>query len=169
VVTTPNLAGFQWFLANVVAIDATNLDPNSPFVSFAFNVALGVVNPQLALVGIPNQQNSQYTKTMFDLAVYNLAADNVITFAVDPPDAPVTIMPDGTKVTFFERLRYKWGIGNAHFGVVASVSDVSTTTNIEVIEAAKLFTLSNLQNIKTPFGRAYISIAQAYGTLWGLT
>jgi hypothetical protein len=166
---TPNLAGFQWFLANVVAIDTDNLPPSAPVVTFAFNVALGIVNPQLCLVGIPNQQDSPYTKSQYDLAVYNLAADLVINWAVDPPGAPTATLPDGTQLSFFERLRYRWGIGNAHFGVVASINDVSTSTNIEVIEAAKTFTLGNLQNLKTPYGRTYLAIAQSYGTLWGLS
>jgi hypothetical protein len=166
---TPNLAGFQWFLANVAAIDADNLPPSAPVVNFAFNVALGVVNPLLATVCIPNQQNSPYTRSQYDLAVYNLAADLVINWAVDPPNAPTSQLPDGTQLAFFERLRYRWGIGNAHFGVVGSISDVSTTTSIEVIEAAKTFTLGNLQNLKTPYGRQYLAIAQSYGTLWGLT
>jgi hypothetical protein len=166
---TPNLAGFQWFLQNVAAIDTVNLPPTAPVVSFAFNVALGIVNPRLRTVWIPNQQNSPYTRSQFDLAVYNLATDNVINWAVDPPGAKTSPLPDGSSAPFFEKLRYRWGIGNAHFGVVASVSDVSTSTSIEVIEAAKTFTLGNLQNLKTPYGRQYLAIAQSYGTLWGLT
>jgi hypothetical protein len=169
VATTPNLAGFQWFLANIVSIDTDNLPPTAPVVNFAFNVALGIVNPLLCGVCIPNQQNSPYTRSQFDLAVYNLAADLVINWAVDPPGAPVVTLPDGTEVTFFERLRYRWGIGNAHFGVISNISDVTTGTTIEVIEAAKTFTLGNLQNLKTPYGRQYLAIAQSYGALWGLT
>jgi hypothetical protein len=168
--TTPNLAGFQWFLVNVAAIDTINLPPTAPVVAFAFNVALGIVNPLLCGVCIPNQQNSPYTRSQFDIAVYNLATDLVINWAVDPTGSNVfSTRPDGTEMTFFEYLRFKWGIGNAHFGVVGSVSDVSTTTSIEVIEAAKTFTLGNLQNLKTPYGRTYLAIAQSYGALWGLT
>ncbi len=32
-----------------------------------------------------------------------------------------------------------------------------------VQEAAKNFTLANLQNLKTPWGRTYLGFAQAYG------
>lgn len=168
--TLPTLAGFQWFLANVAAIDTINLPPAAPVVAFSFNIALGIVNPQLALVGIPNTTPSSYVRTQFDLAVFNLATDIVINYAIDPPDAqPFTKRPDGTPVTYFDHLRYKWGVGNFQSGVVASVSDVSTSTSLEIIEAAKTFTLSNLQNLKTPYGRQYMAIAQRYGTLWGLT
>ena len=168
--TLPTLAGFQWFIANVAAIDPSNLDPNSPVVSFSFDIALGIVNPQLALVGIPNTTSANYAQSMFDLAVFNLATDIVINYAVDPPTAPiVTTRPDGTEFTYFDYLRFKWGIGNFQAGVVANVSDVSTSTGLEVIEAAKTFTMGNLQNLKTPYGRQYMAIAQSYGPLWGLT
>ena len=30
-------------------------------------------------------------------------------------------------------------------------------------------TIGNLQNLKTPWGRVYLGIAQSYGTLWGLS
>jgi hypothetical protein len=167
---TPNLAGFQWFVANVMAIDTTNCDPNSATVAFSYNVALGIVNPLLAMVCIPNQQNSPYVRSQYDLAVYNLAADRLVNFYVDAPTSTVfQKRPDGTQFTFFEYLRFRWGIGNWHAGVVTSVSDVSTSTGIEAIEAAKMFTLSDLQNLKTPYGRQYLAIAQSYGTLWGLT
>ena len=33
----------------------------------------------------------------------------------------------------------------------------------------KDFTLANLQNLKTPYGRQYLAWAQAYGPLWGLS
>jgi hypothetical protein len=36
-------------------------------------------------------------------------------------------------------------------------------------EAMKTFTLANLQNLKTPWGREYLAIAQRAGTTWGLT
>lgn len=167
---TPNLAGFQWFLVNVAGISAVDLPPTTPVVAFAFDVALGLVNPALALVGIPNSSSFSYTRSQFDLAVYNLATDLVVNYAVDPPGAQiVTTRPDGTQLTYFDFLRFKYGIGGFQSGVVNSVSDVSTSTSLEVIEAAKTFTLANLQNLKTPYGRNYLAIAQSYGPLWGLT
>lgn len=167
---TATLAGFQWFIANVMAIGSADLLPTDPVVSFAFNISLGLVNPQLALVPIPNTTASSHVRSQFDLAVYNLAADIVVNYAVDPPTAKiVTTRPDGTPFTFFDYLRFKWGVGAFQAGVVNSVSDVSTSTSFEVIEAAKTFTMANLQNLKTPYGRQYMAIAQSYGTLWGLT
>lgn len=167
---TPNLAGFQWFLVNVAGISAGDLPPTTPVVAFAFDVALGVVNPALALVGIPNSSTFSYTRSQFDLAVYNLATDLVVNYAVDSPNAPVvTTRPDGTKLTYFDALRFKYGAGAFQAGVVNSVSDVSTSTSLEVIEAMKDLTLGQLQNLKTPWGRNYLAIAQSYGPLWGLT
>ena len=48
-------------------------------------------------------------------------------------------------------------------GVVASTSNEGTSTSLEVIAAAKNFTLGNLQNLETPYGRAYWRSAQDYG------
>lgn len=171
----PTLAGFQWFIVNVMGISTIDCDPASPFTAFAFNLALAIVNQQLALVGLPNQVNpvTGGPASLYDVAVNNLAGDNLINFYVDEPNATLVNIagPNGTTipVPYFESLRYKWGIGGFQSGVVSSVSDVSTSTSLEVIEAAKNFTLGDLQNLKTPYGRQYLAIAQRYGTLWGLT
>ena len=38
------------------------------------------------------------------------------------------------------------------------------------VESMKGLTLANLQNLKTPWGRMYLSIAQLAGpTIWGLS
>jgi hypothetical protein len=167
---TATLTGFQWFIQNVMGISQDNLPPTTPVVAFAFNVALGVVNPYLALATIPNTTSANYSQTMYDLAVYNLAGDLVINYAADAPDAPIyNTRPDGTQFTFFDYLRFKWGIGNFQAGVVGNTSDVTTSVGLEVIDAARTFTMGNLGNLKTPYGRTYMSIAQSYGTLWGIS
>ena len=38
-----------------------------------------------------------------------------------------------------------------------------------VPDAFKALTISDLQNLKTPWGLTYLGFAQACGTLWGLT
>jgi hypothetical protein len=167
---TATVAGFTTFIRNVMGITSDFLPDDSAAIVISLNVALAITNPQLALVGIPN---TTPPVSLYDLAVYNLAGDNLINYTIDPTDAPLVnvVGPNGTtiEVGFFESLRYKWGIAGFQPGVVASVSDVTTSTTLEVIEAAENFTLGDLQNLKTPYGRQYLAIAQRYGALWGLS
>lgn len=74
-----------------------------------------------------------------------------------------------TGLTFFADLRRAWNITGFAAGVVQASSDVSTSQTLLVQDAAAGFTLGDLQNLKTPYGRAYLALAQKYGTLWGVT
>ena len=53
--------------------------------------------------------------------------------------------------------------------MITASNDETTGETLVVMDAAKGFTLSNLQNLKTPWGRTYLGFAQQFGTLWGLT
>lgn len=152
--SAPTLAGFQDFIANVMGIDDINLPPESPVIGIAFQASVDTVN--LALTCAPG---------IYNAAVYNLAADFLINWA---PDVPQPNVP-ADKGYFFQ-LRKRWKLDNWAAGVVASTTDASTSTALEVIEAAKNFTISDLQNLRTPYGRTYLGIAQKYGpTIWGLS
>lgn len=70
---------------------------------------------------------------------------------------------------FFADLRRDFKISAFAPGVIASTSDLTTSAAIDNPEFFKNLTLSDLQMLKTPFGRAYLAIAMAYGTIWGLT
>lgn len=55
-------------------------------------------------------------------------------------------------------------------GIVGSTSDLSTSVSLDVPEFFKHLTLDQLQLLKTPYGRAYLRLAQRYGpTVWGIT
>jgi hypothetical protein len=142
----PTLTGFQAFLSGVAGIDPLYLPPDSPVVGYAFQVAQTLVNTALWAAGT------------YTLAVYNLGTSQVINFA-----------PDQTGRTFFLDLRKKLGIDRFAAGVVASTSDQSTGTSLLNPEFMKNLTLANLQQIKDPFGRQYLALAQDYGpSVWGL-
>ncbi len=70
---------------------------------------------------------------------------------------------------FFLGLRKNWNISGFVAGVVTSSSDESTSETLLNPEFMKGLTLGNLQNLKTPYGRQYLSFAMDYGTLWGLS
>ena len=145
--SSPTQAGFlAWVYAQMQVPEAALL-PDEPAIGWAYDVAVAIVNQALCIV-----------PPIYMLAVYNLGGDNLINWAPDQP---------GQK--FFAKARADFKCLEFQAGVVATASDVSTSTGILNIEAAKSFTLANLQNLKTPYGRQYLAFAQQYGTLWGVS
>ena len=143
----PTQAGFLAWVRAQMQIPLTALPDDDPAIGWAFDVALATVNP--GLICIP---------PIYTLAVYNLGGDNLINWANDQPGS-----------RYFADARQAFKIGDFVAGVVASASDSSTSTGVFNIEAAKQFTLGNLQNLKTPWGRQYLAWAQSYGPLWGIS
>jgi hypothetical protein len=139
----PTLAGFQAFLAGVVGIDPLYLPPDAPVVGYALHVAKTIVNDALWIAGT------------YTLAVYNLGASQVINFA-----------PDQAGRTYFRDLRKELGISDWTAGVITSTSDQGTSESLLTPDFMKNLTMANLQQIKDPYGRQYIALAQDYGTVW---
>jgi len=54
-------------------------------------------------------------------------------------------------------------------GVVSASSDESTSQTLATPEQYTGYTLANLQQTKTPWGRAYLGIAADWGPVWGLS
>jgi hypothetical protein len=151
----PTLAGFQAFITGVMGINALYLPSNSPAIGWAFSMAMMIVNPDLALVATPS--NAPVQTSMYTQAVYNLAADNLINYAQDQ-----------TGRTYFADLRTAYGINNFAAGVVSAASDQGTSSSMVVPDNLHNLTLSQLQNLKTPWGRQYLAFAQTAGTMWGV-
>jgi hypothetical protein len=148
---TVSLAGFTSWVYNVMGVPETALPSDSQSLTFAYCFAIAVVNQALRCVPGP----------LYLAAVYNLGGDNLINYAQDTDSTT----PKG----FWADLRLQFKITPFVAGVISSTSDQSTAESLEVIEAAKGFLLSDLQNLKTPYGRAYLAIAMKFGSLWGLT
>lgn len=92
------------------------------------------------------------------------------TYPLTPSPGTTPATQAGTSsLTFFAELRAKWGINSFVPGVVQSSSDENTAESLLVPDAFKGFTLGDLQNLKTPWGRQYLAYAQRCGPLWGLT
>lgn len=71
---------------------------------------------------------------------------------------------------FFANVRQKLKLNSFVPGVVGSTSDLSTSVGLDNPDFFKHLTLADLQLLKTPYGRQYLSLAQKYGpTIWGLT
>jgi len=145
----PTLAGFIAWVRSAMGIPEAALPDDSDFFVYAFNVALEIVNPALNCA----------SPTIYTLAVYNLAGDNLINWAQDVPGQ-----------TYFSDARTTFKCFDFVAGVVLSAGDEGTSDSLVVPEAFKTFTMANLQNLKTPYGRQYLAFAQSYGpTIWGLS
>jgi len=154
----PTAAGFLVFIRQQMGISTAVLPDASPYVGWAFDVALEIVNLQLDCI----------SPLIYSLAVYNLAADNLINYAQDLPNAPI-VPGSEPAAPFFQALRESWDITGFVPGVISSSADVSTSESLLVPDFMKGLTLANLQNLKSPYGRAYLAFAQSAGTNWGLS
>lgn len=153
-----NLIDYQSFITNQMQIPASALPLGSPVILMSLAIAEDVVNTEL--MRIPNiGVNLGYTgPTIYELAVYNLAADNLINFAQDQAGQ-----------TYFSDLRSAWKINSFVPGVIQSSGDETSLESLLAPEFMKNLTLSDLQNLKTPYGRQYLALAQKYGSLWGMS
>jgi hypothetical protein len=143
----PTLSGFIVFIRNMMQIPTGILPDNNQVISSSFDYAMATVNQLLLTVDLAYQN-----------AVYNLAGDILINFGQDV-----------TPSTVFADIRTAYKINSFVPGIVSSTSDNGTSTSLATPDFFKDLTLSDLHLMKTPYGRAYLSIAQKAGYLWGIT
>ena len=145
----PTPAGFLDFLRNVVGIPVLALPDSAPVINVAYSLALVLVNPLAAAINT----------TLYALMVYNLGTANIISFA-----------PDQVGFTTFADLRMKFGMGGSFQpGIIQSTSDSGTSSSFMIPDALKSLTIADLRLLKTPWGQAYLALAQQFGTDWGVT
>ena len=145
----PTLAGFQSFVTDIMQIPSSALTITSPTVSLAFEVASAIVNPAI----------NQVSPLIYTLCVYNLAASNLVNFAIDQEGQD-----------YFSSLRKQFGVLDLIIGEVQSASDQGTSSSLLVPDFVKKMSLSDMQLAKDPWGRQYLIYAQKYGPgIWGLT
>lgn len=143
-----------------MGVPQSALAPDAPVIEVAYQVALDLVNPDICKVS-PNE---------YLLAVYNLGGSNLVNFAPDSMTAPAfKSKPDGTFLPFWAYVRFDMKIESFTPGVVTSTSDEGTSVSLLNPDFMKTFSMDDVQLVKTPWGRRYMSLAQKYGTLWGLS
>jgi len=144
----PTLPGYVSFIRNIMGINTTLLPDGSPVIEFSYNFALNICTDLLSVIPqIPGQ-------FLYITAVYNLAGDTLLTYAQDQPGQ-----------TFFAQAKQKYQLNAFVSGVVSFAGDEGTQSTLSVPEALKGLTIGNLQNLKTPYGRTYLQIAQDFGSL----
>ena len=154
----PNAVDYTVFIRSVMGISTAVLPDDSAAITFSLAVALELVSLDLQTI----------SPTMYALAVYNLAGDRLLNYAQDLPDAP-DIQGSNPPAPFFAAARSSYKINSFVAGVVKSAEDESTGESLQINEIQQL-SLMDLQNLKTPFGRTYLQIAQTTGpTAYGLS
>lgn len=123
------------------------LPDGSPWFGYAFETAISTVTLDLIPLGGP----------IYMLAVYNCAAHNLLSW-----------VPDQNGSTFFTALRDTWDLNGFVPGVLASESDQNTASSLTNPDFMKNFMLSDLNYLKTPYGRQYLAFAQRAAVSWGL-
>jgi len=155
IVIPASQSGFQTFVTTVMGIPTTALAVNDPVIAMAYNIAVDIVNSDL--LAIPD---------LYALAVYNLAASNVINYAQDIPNGPT----NNEGLLYFAALRKQWGLNSFSPGLVQSTSDGGTSSSMALPNWTSGLTLSDLQLLNDPYGRRYLAIAQKVGpSLWGMS
>jgi hypothetical protein len=149
---TPNLADYVDFLTFTVGIDPAYLPPGSPFVGYALKRALKLVNND------PRADQEDYT-----IAVYNCAAH--IQYEITPD-----VVINGAAFTFFRDARASYDLYKQSSGVVSASTDVSTSATFAVPNAIAQLMISDLDFMKTFWGRQFLAYQQNYGpTVWDLS
>ena len=144
----PSLSGFIAFLRNIVGINTTVLPDNAPVIEFSYNMAINICTDLLVTIPqIPGE-------FLYITAVYNLATDTLLTYAQDQSGQ-----------TFFTQVQQKYQLHALVPGVISFAGDEGTQSTMVVPDSFKHMTLANLQNLKTPYGRTYLGIAQDFGSL----
>jgi hypothetical protein len=143
-----NLTDFAYFIYTEMGVPVAALPTDSVDIGIAFEVAKCTVDPFIRRV----------SPVYYNLAFYNFGGDWLI-----------NNVQDQECQTFFADLRKKWNINGFVAGVVSGTADLTTSTSLQVPDNLKDLSLFDLQMLKTPYGRYYMSIAQKFGDLWGIT
>jgi len=143
-----DLAGFLSFIRNDMAISPVFLPDDSPVINQSYQLAIAVVNQNIKLI----------SSLVYDTAVYNLAADYLINYA-----------PDVAPYTLFADLRASFDCVGFVSGVITSSSDAGTSQSLQAPSQFNELTLSDLQRLKTKYGRRYLEIAQQCSNSWGIS
>ena len=151
--TVPTFDGYTTWVRTIMGVPDTILPDDSPYLIISFDMALETVNLYLDIA----------SAILYTQAVYNLAGDFLVNIAQDDPTLPP---PDNT---YWSNLRTTLGLNNFIPGLINATNDEDTSAAILTPLGLQNLTLGDLQNLKTPWGRMYLQIAQSVGSMWGLT
>jgi hypothetical protein len=158
------LDGYTTFIRQVMNVPVQALADDSIYIPMSYWPAQTLCNDYLFLVGNVESPPPQQQPTIRAWAVYNLAGAFLVDIAQDDP----TLDPPWN--TYWADLRNSLGLNGFSPGVIQSAADQGTSSGYKVSSFFDNLTPGELQLIKSPWGRTYMTIASWYGpTIWGLT
>lgn len=143
-----DLNNFVLWIRQIMGITTDNLPDDSPYIIMAYLISSQTVNTYLNLA----------SPILYNQAVYNLGGDIL-----------VNITQDVSPSTYWSNMRTTLGTNSFIPGMINATNDEDTSAAILTPMGLQNITLGDLQNMKTPWGRMYLSIAQSVGTMWGLS
>ena len=155
--TTPTLHGYIIWIRMVMGVPESVLPDTSFYIPLTFDMAKETVHHWINIV----------SPLMYTQAVYNCGGHYLVMTAQDNPYADPPLEPPLD--TYWTDLRKSLGTGSFIPGVINETHDESTGVAIVTSDWLSGMTISDLQMMKTPWGRVYLSIAQCIGSMWGLT
>jgi hypothetical protein len=146
--TTPNTTDLYTFLTTVVGVPTAALPSNSTYLPWALSYAEEKTLLVLYAIG----------QDYYCFAVYLLATSFLLNWC-----------PDQSGQTYFAGLRKTWNLTGFVGGTIQSSADVSTSESLLTPDFLKGLTLDQLQALKDPFGRQWLSMMQSNGPIWGIS
>ena len=131
-----------------MGVPSTILPDDSVYIDTSFEISEQIVNLYLQLV----------TPILYTQAVYNLGGDMLCNIAQDTAPS-----------TYWANLRTSFQLNSFVPGLVNATNDEDTSAALITPLSLQNITLADLQNMKTPWGRQYLAIAQSTGTSWGVS
>lgn len=145
---TPNTTDLYTFLQTIVQVPTAALPSNSPYLAWALSYAEEKTLLVLYAIG----------QDYYCFAVYLLATSFLINWCPDQPGQ-----------TFFQGLRATWNLTGFVGGTIQSSADESTSESLLAPDFLKGLTLGQLQALKDPYGRQWLSMQQDLGAVWGIS
>jgi hypothetical protein len=160
--------GLHWLISqaqDTTGLGLTSLAWTSGLVTATTTAALGFSIGQTfntQIVGAaPMAYNGEWQATA--------TGSNIFTYAM-PTNPGAATAPGLFNLAFFANLRQQFNLLGFVAGVVQTTTDQGTSSGLVVPDFFKNLTFSDLDLLKTPWGRNYLAYAQKAGpTVFGLT
>lgn len=144
----PNTTDLYAFLTTVAGVPSAALPSTSPYLAWSLSYAEEMTLLVLNLVG----------QDCYCFAVYCLATSFLINWCPDQPGG-----------TYFQNLRAQWNLTGFVGGTVQASADQATSESLLAPEFLQGLTLTQLQALKDPYGRQWLSMCQELGPIWGIS
>jgi len=129
------------------------------------------VGDRIAISGVSPLGYSQPAAPSRGYFQVNSVVDSThFNYAVSPNPGTAILGPNAAvSMTYFTQARLGFKLASFFPGVVGSAGDQGTSVGVDNPDFMRGLTLYDLQLLKTPFGRAYLAIAQKAGAaVWGI-